>query len=226
LNAIGKYFEYWKRFTGLGPLLSAVQFHFETAPRPRWLRLGRPTRPIFSARRSRPAALRPDRASYRSDACHLPPGLHTQHMQPLPVCTALRLTRCPYPLDVEAKPRLPLPRNAAPLPSPVHAPPLCTDDVRHDQITAQECHLPVVEPCSPLATSPSLRGLKAIDAAFFFCRRAPHREQAAPATGCRRCRLPELPADTAHPSDPRVGALHLFSSLPLLIPHHRPVSPP
>jgi hypothetical protein len=113
---------------------------------------------IPTARQSRPPALRPDRASCRSDARHLPPGLHAQHMQPPSMCTALRLTHCPYPLDAEAKPRLPspLPRNTAPLPSPVHAPPLCTDDVRLNQITAQEHHLPVVEPCSPLATSSSL----------------------------------------------------------------------
>jgi hypothetical protein len=50
LNAIGKYFEYWKRFTGPDLLLSAVQFHFETGPRPHRLRLGRPTWPISSTR--------------------------------------------------------------------------------------------------------------------------------------------------------------------------------
>jgi hypothetical protein len=50
LNAIGKYFEYWKRFTGPGPLFSAVQFHFETGLRPHQLRLGRPTRPVSIAR--------------------------------------------------------------------------------------------------------------------------------------------------------------------------------
>jgi hypothetical protein len=143
------------------------------------------------------------------------------------MCTALHLTRCPYQLDAEAKPRLPspLPRNTAPLPSPMCASPLCTDDFRRDQITTQERHLPIAEPCSPLATSPSPRGLKATDATF-FCRRAPHHERAAPAMGCLHRRLPMLPADTAHPSDPRVGALHLFSGLPSPVPHHRPTSPP
>jgi hypothetical protein len=154
-------------------------------------------------RRSRPPVLCPDRASCRSYARHVPPGLHALHILPPAMCTALRLTRCPYPLDSEAKPRLPspLPRNATPFPLPVRTPPLCTNDVRHDQITAQERHLPVIEPCSPLATSPSSRGLKATDAAFFFCHRARHRGWATPATGCLRRCLPELPVDTAHPSD-------------------------
>jgi hypothetical protein len=238
LNAIGKYFEYRKRFTGPGPLLSAVQIHFETGLRPRWLRPGRPTQPISSAdtrlgvvptaHRSQPPAMRPDRASCGSDARHLPPSLHAQHMQPPPVCTALCLTRCPYPLDAKAKPRLPspLPCNAPPLPSPVRAPPLCTDDVRRDQITAQENHLLVTESCSPLATSPSPRGLKATNAAFFFRHQAPHRGRAANAMGYLHHRLPKLPANTAHSSDPRSSALHLFCDQPSPVPHNRPASPP
>jgi hypothetical protein len=203
LNAIGKYFEHWKRITGPGTLLSAVQFHFESGLRPCRLRLGRPTRPISSAcapwrrfdRASKPTA------SATSRPRQLPPGLPAQHMQTPPMCTALRLTRCPYLLDAEAKPRLPshLPRNTSPLPSPVHAPPLYIDNVCRDQIIAQEHHLPIAEPCSPLATSPSSRGLKATDATFFICRRAPHRGPAALATGCLRRCLPELPVDTAHP---------------------------
>jgi hypothetical protein len=56
-------------------------------------------------------------------------------MQPPPVCTALHLTHFPYQLNTKAKPRLPssLPCNAAPLQLPMRAPPLCTDDIRHDE---------------------------------------------------------------------------------------------
>jgi hypothetical protein len=157
LNAIRKYFEYWKRFTGpthcsvrSSSILIPARGHagLDWAGRPDQLPLRACLGVVPTARRSRPPALRPDRASYRSDTRHLPPSLHMQHMQPPPMCTTLRLTRYPNLLDAEAKPHLPspLPRNAEPLPSPVRTPPLCTDDVHHDQITAQEHHLPVVEP--------------------------------------------------------------------------------
>jgi hypothetical protein len=86
--------------------------------------------------------------------------------------------------------------------SPVRAPPLCPDDVHRNEITTLERRLPVAEPCSPLATSPLPRSLKETDATFFFHRQAPHRGWATPAMGCLHRRLPELHANTAHPSDP------------------------
>jgi hypothetical protein len=139
--------------TGTGPLLNVAQSLFFYRPEATlaWTGPAQPTSSHCvhawhhpdSASKHRPPARRADRARCRSDARHLPLGLHAQHMQLPPLCTALHLTSCPYPLDAEAKPRLPspLPRNTVPLPSPMRTPPLCTDDVPHDQITAQECHL-------------------------------------------------------------------------------------
>jgi hypothetical protein len=66
---------------------------FVTGPKPHRLGLAQPTQPLPTAcawrrlnnvLKRRPPAQRADRANCRSDARHLPPGLHAPRMQPPP----------------------------------------------------------------------------------------------------------------------------------------------